>query len=693
MTGGFRVEQDVIRHPDGSVAAVFRTGQLDVEALDATRSSVVLGAFSRLCHTLDVHLQLLVRVRRLCSSESHDASPDDRELERAMRECWAAHAHDSIAHTRDVLVAIRAQSSEALAHAGRRVLDTTQAMGMDAERLSDAALLGVLTESDSDDQATVLGWVAHPQHVLMESQYVRGYSMQRLPGHPVAAGWLAPLLRVQVECDIAIHLVPASLGEALNTLGRRMRDFSAHRMLESERGVIGDVHIDIGMDSAIMLRNRLARNSGRPLHLSVTATVRAPTLTELHRRSETVRHAFSAALMTAQAAHFRHLSAYMTTLPLACDELHEQKLVESNAAATCFPWVESGCADPGGYRVGVDVRSDVPVAVAPFDTRRHMNANIAVFAASGHGKSFLLGTLVLEAAMRGAGTVIVDPEGEYRQVVATLGGSYLDLKPGGSVAVNVFDTIEGNSEEALAAVTDLISVMCGSALSEVQRAHVEAAAREAQQRALAGGRAPVLGDCLPSLEANARDVSVVLRRFCSGALGTLFNRPTSMSLETDVCAISLRDIADDLIPATTLIVARWLWNLIRRDRKRRHIVFDEVGALCEHPAMRGLLVQLARRCRKYGASLIVATQNSQDLLASSHASVIATNCAVVFLGGHRPAETARMEQAFGLTEAQRRFLEGAARGEFLLIAGDRRVGVHVRVPALHQRILTAPLDG
>jgi hypothetical protein len=109
-------------------------------------------------------------------------------------------------------------------------------------------------------------------------------------------------------------------------------------------------------------------------------------------------------------------------------------------------------------------------------------------------------------------------------------------------------------------------------------------------------------------------------------------------------------------------------------------------------------VQLARRCRKYGASLVVASQNAQDLLGTDEGSVIATNCAVVLLGGHRAAETARMERAFGLTAAQRGFLESASRGEFLLIAGDRRVAMRIEVPELHRSILTGattssyPLD-
>ena len=127
---------------------------------------------------------------------------------------------------------------------------------------------------------------------------------------------------------------------------------------------------------------------------------------------------------------------------------------------------------------------------------------------------------------------------------------------------------------------------------------------------------------------------------------------------------------------------------MRDDPRPRHIVFDEVGALCVPPPLRALLVQLARRCRKYGASLVVATQNAQDLLGTDEGSVVATNCAIVLLGGHRPAETARMEHAFGLTDPQRRFLETAARGEFLLLAGDRRVKMRIDVPPLHRAVLT-----
>jgi hypothetical protein len=46
-----------------------------------------------------------------------------------------------------------------------------------------------------------------------------------------------------------------------------------------------------------------------------------------------------------------------------------------------------------------------------------------------------------------------------------------------------------------------------------------------------------------------------------------------------------------------------------------------------------------------------------------------------------------MQRAFGLTEAQHRRLERAPRGEFLLIAGERRGMIEVDVPGTYRRMI------
>jgi hypothetical protein len=666
------------------MSAVLATSDLDIDALDPARKAAAAASFARMCHTLQNPMQLLVRVRRLAAPDAPTSGGPHPHLDAAMHQHWTEQVETGNRHTRQVLVALVASTPAALDAACAHATDRLAALGVSAVRVVGDELVAAVT----DGFDTNLYWYEHPKYALMGDVMARGHALRRLPGHAVEAGWLAPLLSVQTECDIAVHLAPASLGEALGRLSRRLRDFSAHRMLEVERGALGDVHVDIGVDSASALRERLARNQGRPLHLSVIATVRGSTHETLNARGAAVQLGFASSMIGVEVTNFRHMAALMSTLPLGVTSLGVGKLVDSTAAATCVPWIEAGCADPGGYRLGAAIRSGLPVRVAPFDTSRHPNPNVAVFAASGHGKSFAIGTLVLEAAVAGVNSVIIDPEGEYRALVAALGGRYLELAPGTDAAVNVFEGAGDDPEEAIAAVVSLVKVLCGDQLGDVERAVVDSAARSAIRRASDGHRIPLLEDCLATLEVEARPVAMVVRRFCTGGLGALFNRPTSLVVDSGVCAISLREMPPEHVAAATLIVARWLWELVRRDGRRRHIVFDEVGALCAHRPLRDLLVQLARRCRKYNASLVVATQNAQDLLGTDEGSVIATNCAVILLGGHRAAETARMERAFGLTDAQRGFLESASRGEFLLIAGDRRVAMRIEVPELHRAILT-----
>jgi hypothetical protein len=671
----------------GRLSAVLETSDLDINALDPARKAAAAAAFARMCHTLETPMQLLIRVRRLQAPPgTATGGTPHSELDAAMQTHWCEQIRDGKRHRRQVFVVVCNATAAGLDSTCAHAIERLAAIGIRAERLRGQELATMMW--DGLDATT--SWHEDPHHVCIGSDMLIGHAMRSLPGQPVEAGWLAPTLSVQTECDIAIHFAPTSLGDALGRLNRRLRDFSAHRMLEVERGALADVHVDIGLDSASALRDRLARNLGRPLLLSVVATVRGRVHDEAETRSRALRLGFAAAQLGVEVTHFRHMAALVSTLPFCLDGLMSGKLVDSTAAATCIPWVEVGCADAGGYRLGTAVRSGLPVRVAPFDTERHSNPNVAVFAASGHGKSFAIGTLVLEAAVAGVNSVIIDPEGEYRGVVDALGGRYLELAPGTDAAVNVFEGATDDPEEAVAAVVDLVSVLCGDRLSDVDRAVVDGAARAAIDRAQSEHRVPLLEDCLVTLDAEARPVATVVRRFCTGGLGALFNRPTSLAVDSGVCAISLRDMPPEHVAAATLIVARWLWELVRHDRRRRHIVFDEVGALCVHRPLRELLVQLARRCRKYGASLVVATQNAQDLLSSDEGSVIATNCAVVLLGGHRAAETARMEAAFGLTEGQRSFLETASRGEFLLLAGDRRVSMRIEVPDLHRSILTAP---
>ncbi len=678
--GALRVDGSHILTPDGLRAGVLLCDEVDLLAMEPWRREAATSALEALLRSLAAELVLAVHVRRAHPSpDPHMATPAGH-LTAALERHWRQRLETAPAFHRTVTAAIRHPDPTTLERELAAVSDALTASGIPLQRLDGAALGAHLDRAGLELRR--MAWVEGARQAWLGERMARAAVLDRLPGGRVDAGWLAALLRVPAEADIAVHLSPTPVQVANRLLGRRLRHLSAHRLMEGERGLVPDAGVETGLEAAARLRDRLARNTGRPLRLWLTAVALGQDREALELAWGRLHGAFGATSARPRSGHFEHLAAALSTWGLGPPP-GPGKLVDSHAAASCAPWLQTRIDDPGGYRIGRMVDGGLPVAIAPFAEEHHANANIGIFAASGQGKSFLIGGLLIEARRLGAEAIVVDPEGEYRPLVERLGGAWLDLVS--EAAINPFD-LGSDAEGACAAVADVCALLCPG-ITEEERAAVEEAARVAQEAARAAGAPARLRGCLDPLLRDAPRVARVLGRFLDGPLAGFLDRPTSAAWSLPLLAVGHREVREELVPVTTLLLGRMLWDLVRRVPRRRHIVLDEVGMLSAHPALRDLLAQLARRSRKYGSSLVVATQNVGDLLRTEEGTVVASNCAVVLCGGHRAVEVAAMERAFGLTAEQRRRLESAPRGEFLLVAGSRRGMVRVDLPHAYGEII------
>ena len=671
-----RIDSDRLVTPDGLLLGVLACAEVDLLACEPWRREAAVAALEALLQGLSAELLLTVRVRRhRVEGEGGGTGALSLAIDRHWRDRLAA----APALHRRVSAAIRHHDPVELDRELGSVAASLTAAGIPAHRLAGADLREHLRDGGLD--LSRLAWVDQPQQAWIGERLARAAVLDRLPGSSVDAGWMAALIHCPVECDISLHLTPTSSRLATGLLSRRMRHLGAHQLLEAEQGLVPDAAVATGLEAARRLRDRLARNAGRPLRLWLTAVAFGEDLDSLDLSWRKLRRSFNATLGGCRPGHFEHLDGFLAASGLGCPP-GAGKLVDSHAAASCIPWLQACIDDADGYRIGRMADSGLPVSVAPFEDAHHANANIGIFAASGQGKSFLIGGLVIEARRHGVEAIVVDPEGEYRGLIERLGGEWLDLVT--EAAINPFDL--GEDDDAAAVVIDVCAALC-EGISELERAAVEAAARSAQAAARAAGERARLRQCLDELDRTAPRVCHVLRRFLDGGLAGFLDRPTAAAWTRPLVGVGHREIREELVPVTTLLLGRLLWELVRRAPRRRHIVLDEVGMLTSHPALRRLLAQLARRSRKHGSSLVVATQNVQDLLSSEEGMVVASNCSVVLCGGHRSVEVAAMDRAFGLTEDQRRRLERAPRGEFLLVSGERRGMIQVDLPEVYRAMI------
>jgi hypothetical protein len=523
-------------------------------------------------------------------------------------------------------------------------------------------------------------------HYLHAGGYSRTWYVDRLPGTELDAGWLFRLLPPGLRLSLSWHVTPLPVAWIVDYLQRQLINMRATRQLDRDAGS-SDPLLAGALPNAEDLQRRLASSQDKAFHVAVYITLTAATLDELVAGAVRVEAAARAVLCQLQPCTLRMLDGYLATQPIGVDRLMRQRVLDTSALVTFFPWLEPDLQQPGGLVIGRNIATGSPVLVDPFDERRYPNANIGVFGHSGAGKTYLLSALALGALGRGIQVYVIDPEHEYGGMAKHLGGVDVRLALGSRHALNVLDLRPSDARDeswlgpAAADAVDLCSTICGG-LDEAGRALMESAVRAAYEHL----EQPVLSDVADRLPKRSR-VATILQRWVHGSLGQMFSSPTNIDLEAPIVTFGMRELREEMVAPVHFLLAEALWTRIKRKDHRRMLIIDELGLLFEDPTIRRFVVSLARRIRKYDGSLVFATQNPGDLLSSDQGTVVATNPAVVFFGAQRPGEAAKLQETFHLSARQRSFLETGHRGDFLVAAGAERLAVQVQAPPWQEEVM------
>jgi len=505
----------------------------------------------------------------------------------------------------------------------------------------------------------------------------RTWWLERFPGVDLVPGWLLRLVPGGLRLSLGWHSERLPTSWVVDYLQRQLVHMRATQMHLA--GGVGDPEIEGAAPAAEALQRRLSASQESAFHVSMYLTVSTASATELEAAAEVVEAAARSALCHLLPATFRQLDGRLATLPLARDPLGRRRVLDTSSLATMFPWFDADLQETTGLVIGASRATGQPVLIDPFDDRRYANANVGIFGHSGAGKTYLLSTLTLSALSLGAQVFVIDPEHEYGGLARLAGGVDVQLALGSSHSINVLD-LRGEARDestvgpAVADAVELCAVICG-AIDETERAQLEVAVR----RTFETVETPVLGDVAARLPETSR-VGRVLARWVQGSLGHIFSRPTNVELDAPLIVFGMRELRAEMVAPVHYLLAEALWARIKMRDRRRMLVVDELGLLFEDPTVRRFVVSLARRIRKYNGSLVFATQNPGDLLSGDAGAVVATNPALHFFGAQRPGEAGKLQQAFGLSEAQRAGLETARRGEFLLAAGNQRLPIRVHAP-------------
>ena len=360
-------------------------------------------------------------------------------------------------------------------------------------------------------------------------------------------------------------------------------------------------------------------------------------------------------------------------------------MLDTSSIARLFPFSPPDLDTRRGTLFGIDMRACAPVVYDPWDGT-HLNANTAVLARSGSGKSFATKLGVLRGITRGVTAYVIDPEGEYADMARAAGGRVLSPGIPGQ-GMNPFVIDRGDSEELLQRIGSLrrlIEVMVGERLSADRRASLDhaLAGYYAQPRERTGFR-----DFYAHLEGEANDLSRLLRPFATGSLRHLLSNEGDDLLgnETLVTVFDLRLLEPELRPAAAMVCTETVWAAAAQDPKPRLLVVDEVWSIMQHPEGAAFMVSMAKRARKHRLGLQFITQDVQDLLSEYFSRTITghsgrallQNAAFKLLLQQDAAAISTVGDAFGLPEDLQCWLLSCPRGDGLLLAKGHRFPVRI----------------
>ena len=729
---GFGQEVSAVRNRllilrSGVPRAVVATSSLNFDGLAPEQQATAVQAFRDLLNAQSGPFQLYLRIRRVGAGNSAEpdasAYPDRRQYLAALTRSFInAHLEETPVYQRELFIVLAPveggrpllrswrfhfeRRSEAPVTVARdfgqplltraaALLEQLRRIGVKGRILQDSALEAFLAELygaalPSSEAAPEPGFAHRRDGVEIRGRQYASFVVDRYPGEEIQPGWLLPLLSFKGELHASIHVMPLDTDRMMTLLHHRIRGLRADELADEESGRIGRSSIGT-LPDALNVHQALARNEEKVFGVSFYLTVGAEDSIALQAQSEALRSCCRRMMLHTSQPFFEMRQGLLSSWPLGTDLLGREQILHTSGLVTMFPWLQEDLADPEGHYWGYNKDTGGLCVFDPFDQERFNNANIAVLAHSGAGKSYAAASVVLSAYTRGIGAVLMDPEAEYGGLVRELGGTYVHLAAGSGHAINMLDPLlfiadSDEPTDQLSDVLDLIGVMCGR-LDEVERARVELAIREV----MAHDKAPVLANVWQRMDATHADsrVTTILGRWVSGDLGRLFSAPTNIDLASPIVGFNLRDMSEELIQPTYGILANWLWMALRRERRPRHLLIDEAGLLLEHEPIRRFLIRLARRIRKYGGSLILVSQNPGDFFETKDGAVLATNPSILLLGSQKHSEALKLQKAYSLTDRQVNYLETAQRGDFLLVAGPNRVPVHIMAPPWMDEMIVA----
>lgn len=527
-------------------------------------------------------------------------------------------------------------------------------------------------------------------------------------GYPrfVNANWLAPIINFSHTLNIAMYIYPVEGKEVLDDLHRKIGEMEAEIQTDLQQGKIVNIDTQVKLEDAHSLQEQLAKGAERFFQFGLYITIPSNDKKEMETISQQIQSTLGSLMIISKVASLQMEEAFKTTLPTCSDKLMITRNMDTTSLATTFPFVSSELTANEGILYGINEHND---SLIIFDRFTMENANSLVLAKSGAGKSYLIKLEVFRSLMFNTEIIILDPEGEYKNLASAVDGEYINFSFESKTKINPFDLAaiyeEGENELGLKILSlhSLFKIVMGQLSSTEEALLDKALILTYKQKGITADpetqkkEPPLMEDLYKVLigmeEKEATSMAERLERFIKGSLRGLFDQPSNIDLKNPFTVFCIKELEDELRPIAMFIILDFIWTKIKKDLKRRILVVDEAWYLMKNDDSASFLYGIAKRARKYYLGVTTITQDAEDFLSSDYGKAIVTNSSIQILMKQSPAAIDLIAKVFYLSEGEKNLLLAAEIGKGLFFAGNNHVAIRVvSSPQEHQLVTSNPKE-
>lgn len=516
--------------------------------------------------------------------------------------------------------------------------------------------------------------------------------------------WLSPLINWDVKFDISMFIYPVDSARVMKFLRKRLTQLGSQRAMNNGKWLIWDPHLDAQIQDVEELQQYLTRGQEKYFHFSLYITTYAESEDEMKKLTNMLDMMLAGRNILTKQTFLRSEQWFIATGPFARDEVNVFRNISTKGLSTTFPFSSNSLSQDDGIFYGINTHNK---SLIIFDRFRSENANMCVFAKSGWWKSFAIKLEILRSLMMGVDVIVLDPENEYKALVDTVGGTYLNISLNSNEKINPFDLPRGLKDSethvgdllrwAIVNMIGLLRLMLG-VITPNEEALLEKAIITTyslkgitmEDDSIEWKNIPLLKDLHSVLETmdGANGLVNRLEKYVFGVFAGVFSRPTNVNLKWWLVVFSVRDLDDILRPIAMYILLTYVWNVARSSEKKRFLVVDEAWNIMQYEDSAKFLFGLVKRARKYWLGVTTITQDVEDFMWSSYGKAIVTNSSMQLLLKQSPASIDVLQNVFKLTEQEKYILLNASVGTWLFFAWGEHVGIEILSSYFEEKIIT-----